>query len=297
MSRSFGLLTAFVVLAIAAAESAHGQVLVAREDFDGGDLNLISSMVPALDGGGGDWFGVGNRNAWPQGFPDPGVPFSIGDDTVFGYSNGGDPFPADTEGIYGQNSNLDNNYFAMSDTRKWAPDELSASWTFDISGFTDLRLNLGMGGVSNDSFDGYSLDTEIMFTARIDGGAAQIVFALSALDPNGFLTRLMDNGNQSGGGRLLEALGDNAVTKLLAESGSPADNTLLDKTPPSGAGAGMLDIFATDLNGTGSTLVLTLTANMPFEAMVFDNIVIMGVPEPATLSLLVLGGLALVRRR
>ena len=42
---------------------------------------------------------------------------------------------------------------------------------------------------------------------------------------------------------------------------------------------------------------MTLTANMPFEAMVFDNIGITGVPEPATLSLLVFGGLALLRRR
>jgi hypothetical protein len=111
------------------------------------------------------------------------------------------------------------------------------------------------------------------------------------------MTRLMDIGTQSGGGRLLEALGDNIITKLLAESGNPAANTLLDKTPPSGAGAGMLDVFVTDLAGAGSTLVLTLTANMPFEAMVFDNIVVTGIPEPATLSLLVLGGLALVRRR
>lgn len=43
--------------------------------------------------------------------------------------------------------------------------------------------------------------------------------------------------------------------------------------PRKSAGAGMLGVFATDLTGVGSTLALTLTANLSFEAMLFDNIV------------------------
>jgi hypothetical protein len=221
------------------------------------------------------------------------VPFSIGDDSVFGYSNG-TPFPGDTEGVYGENSNLDNNYFAISDSDEFGADQM-ASWTFDISGFIDLSMSIDMGGISNSSFGGYSLaDTDVVFTAQIDGGAIQTVFDLDVFDVSGglpFLTRPMDDGAQSGGGNLLEAFGDNSVTKILADTGAAAADTFLDKTPPSGTGAGELDTFMTALNGAGSTLVLTLQANMPFEAMVFDNLRIDGVvPEPAAGTLAAVAG-------
>ena len=81
-------LALFVSLLVPVAAQA---VVVAQEDFDGGAFGLITNTVPLLDGGAGDFFGVGNRNAWPQGFPSPGVPFSLADDTVVGYSNGGAP--------------------------------------------------------------------------------------------------------------------------------------------------------------------------------------------------------------
>lgn len=249
--------------------------LVAREDFDGGDLNLSSSTVPALDGGPGDYFGVGSRNAWPQGFPDPGVPFSIGDDTVVGYSNDGAPFPDDTEGIYGQNSDFDNDYFALCDSDEFGADQ-TATWTFDISSAVDLSVSIDFGGISNDSFGGYDPAASLVVTASIDGGAAQTVFSLAAIDNPGFVTRPMDAGTPSGGGRVLEVTGDQTVVKHLAEDGSAAANTYLDKTPPDGSGAGELDTFTTSIMGTGSSLVLTVTADMPFEAMVFDNIVIEG---------------------
>lgn len=266
-------LTAVLMLSFAAAAQA---VTIAAEDFDGGDLNLTSSSVPALDGGGGDWFGVGNRNAWPQGFPSPGVPFSLGDDTVVGYSNGGAAFPTDLEGVFGQNSDFDNNYFGISDSDEFGAGQ-TASWTFDISGASNLSVRIDMGGVSDASFDGYALTTDVVFTASIDAGPAQVLFDLDAVDNTfGFLTRPMDIGTTSGGGRLLVVSGDNAVSKLLAEDGSAAANTFLDKTPPSGAGAGQMDTYVTALNGGGSQLVITLTADFPFEAMAFDNIVIDG---------------------
>lgn len=255
------LVSSAFVSAIAANTDA--QVVVAGEDFDGRAVNLISS---------------------------------IGDDSVIGYSGGGAPFPADTEGIYGMNSHFDNHFFAISDSDEFGPDQM-AQWTFDISGFTHLHVRIGMGGISNDSFGGYDPATDLVFTAQIDGGPIQTVFDLDAIDPTGFLVRLMDDGGQGGGGRLLEVFGANLVDKFLAESGTIATNEYLDKTPASGPGAGELDVFSTFVNGSGGELVLRLTADMPFEAMVFDNIVIKGVPEPATLALLVLGGLALVRRR
>ena len=272
-------LIASLIVVLFLSTSARGSV-VASEDFDGGDVALTSSVVPALDGGPGDWFGVGSRNAWPQGFPFPGVPFSIADDSVVAYSNGGSPFAFDTEGVLGENSDFDNNYFALSDSDEFGANQ-TATWTFNINGVSDLSISIDFGGISNDSFDGYSLSTDVVFTAQIGANPVQIVFDLDAVDNPGFVTRPMDVGTPSGGGRLLVVSGDNPVTKLLAEDGSVAADTFLDKTPPSGAGAGQLDTFVTALNGTGSTLVLTLTADFPFEAMVFDNIVIDGVPGPA----------------
>lgn len=277
------IVTATAVLMLSFATAAQA-VVVASEDFDGGAINLSGSVVPALDGGAGDWFGVGNRNAWPQGFPSPGVPFGLGDDSVFGYSNG-TPFAGDTEGVFGENSDLDNDYFAISDSDEFLAQQ-TASWTFDISGAENLIIKIDMGGISNASFSGYSLDTDVLFTASIDGGGAQTVFDLDPVDNTvGFVTRPMDDGNLSGGGRLLVVSGDNGVSKLKAEDGSTAGDTFLDKTPPSGAGAGQMDTVLTTLNGSGSQLVLTLTANVPFEALAFDNIVIEGdVATPAERS-------------
>ena len=257
---------------------ANSAVLVAMDDMDGGTLNRIGATIPALDGGPGDYLGIGSRNGWPQGFPSPGVPFSIADDSVFGYSNDGAPFPGDNEGIYGENSNLDNNYFAISDSDEFEIDQVAA-WSFDITGYTELTLFIDMGGVSSPSSGGYSLDTDVKFTVQIDGGAVQTAFDLNPVDP-GFVQRLMDDGTQSGGGRVLEVVGDNTVTKYLAEDGSAAGNTFLDKTPPSGPGAGNLDSFGTPITGTGSVLLLTMTCNFPFEAMVFDNIRIEGRVDP-----------------
>ncbi|MEL7313517.1 MAG: 5'-nucleotidase C-terminal domain-containing protein [Cyanobacteria bacterium J06559_3] len=250
--------------------------LVAAEDFDGNAVNLISSFDPAtdnLDGGGGDFFGVGSRNAWPQ---SAGVPFSLADDSVFDYSGGG-VFTGDAEGVFGQNSDLDNDFFGVSDSDEFGGDQ-TASWTFDIAGFTDLALQIDMGGISDSSFGGFAADTDAVFSVQIDGGATQTAFDLNPLEANGFTTRPMDSGAPSGGGRVLEVAGDNPVMKLLAEDDSEAANTFLDKAPASGAGAGELDTFMTAINGTGSTLTLTFDADFPFEAMAFDNIQILGTP-------------------
>jgi len=274
MKRFVLLVAALLVLPVL----AHGST-VAKEDFDGGAIGLIGSSVTNLDGGPGDWFGVGNRNAWPQGFPSPGVPFSLADDTVIGYSNDGAPFAGDTEGIFGANSNLDNNYFALSDTREWDATQREASWTFNISGYSGLSLLVDMGGISNSSSGGFATTTDVVFTASIDGGPEVVVFDLDAVENPGFVTRPMDNGIASGGGRLLQVTGA-GVVKLLAEDGTPATDTYLDKTPPSGPGAGHMDTFKANLAGTGMMLTVTMRADVPFEAMAFDNIVVEGNSAP-----------------
>lgn len=247
----------------------------ALEDFDGGDVSLISDTVVNRDGGAGDFLGVGNLGAWPQGYP-PGVPFSLVDDSVVSVSNPANPpFAADAEGVYGQNSDFANDFFALSDTREWTLAERTTTWTFDIAGFENPQLSIDLGGISDAASGGFSAATDVKFTVQIDGNPVQTAFDLDAIaKPAGFSTRPMDDGDASGGGRVLIVSGDNGVIKRLAEDGSVASNTILDKTPASGPGAGKLDTFTTAINGTGAVLTLTMIADVPFEAMAFDNILI-----------------------
>lgn len=263
-------------------------VTVAFEDFDGGHVNRISSSVTNLDGGTGDWFGVANIGAWPQ---MSGPPFSIVDDSVANMSSGG-VFAGDTEGLFGQHRDPDDNFFALADTREWDQAQRTASWTFDISGSTGLELCVDLGAQANDNFDGFGPDTEITFTYQIDGGPVRTAFSVK---PNAnfgaYRYRAMDVGAVPpiGLNGPLEATGDNPVTKTLADTGLPDSNTFLNKTPAAGAGAGLMDTFSTTLEGTGSQLTVTMTAHLPNEMMAFDNIRIKGIPEPSTILLSGLG--------
>jgi hypothetical protein len=145
--------------------------VVAFESFDDESFNLISGFDPTtdnLDGGPGDFFGVGSIANWPQGTPVPGVPFSLADDSVFSVStNGTDPpFAADTEGVFGQNANFNNGFFAISDTRDLATaGQLpSASWTFDIrSQSCLLELHVEMGAQADDSNAGFPSNALVSF--------------------------------------------------------------------------------------------------------------------------------------
>ncbi|MCB9846140.1 MAG: hypothetical protein H6811_09170 [Phycisphaeraceae bacterium] len=279
-------------LTVAGLAAAAGADTVAKDDLDGNTIGLLGRNITNLDGGGGDWFGVASRNGWPQA---TGVPFSLADDSVVDYSGGG-IFPSDNEGIYGMNSDFDNDYFALSDTREWTADQLQADWTFDVSGASNLGLSIDIGGISSASSGGYSADTFINFYYSFDGGAETLAFAVTAEDNVGqFTTRPMDSAGASGGGRLLRVDGPNGVTKFLAEDGSAAGNTYVDKSVVSGLGAGEIDSFFTSLTGVGSQLKIRMEANVPFEAAAFDNICI--TPAPAGVALLGLSGLVATRRR
>lgn len=287
MYRTFALSVLSFATLLALSSTSLGQT-IAMEDFDGGAVNLTSGFTPAtdnLDEGGGDFFGVGSIGAWPQA---DGIPFSLADDSVIGLisRDPADAFSSDLEATFGQAAPLDNNFFAMSDTRDsttalGAPP--TASWTFDISGGSDLILNIDMGGMADgDSFGGWGTAAAVSFVYSIDGGATSTAFTLGATDAIGdFVYRALDGGAVPAVGNGLLVSGDSAVTKLLAEDGSVASNTFLNKSPADGPGAGSLDTFSTAISGTGSSLQLTLTADVPFEAMAFDNIRISQVvPEP-----------------
>lgn len=281
-----------VLAAVAAASwgvSSHA-ALVAFEDFDGGDINLTSSSVPTLDGGGGDTHAVGATAAWTTA---GGTPFSLADNSV---GNVGDSttFAGDNEGVYGVNSDFNNRFLGISDTRDFTTPIVS-TWTFDIAGYQDLEMSIGMGSMEGSTFT-YDGATSFVFTASIDAGPEQTVFeVLPTAAGDGYSYRALDNGMVFvANGNALAVSGDNPVAKILADSGLAAGNTFLDKTPASGTGAGELDNFVTSINGTGSELVLTLRSTIPFEAAAFDNIAINGseVPEPTSCAVLAGGALA-----
>jgi hypothetical protein len=94
----------------------------------------------------------------------------------------------------------------------------------------------------------------------------------------------------------LEVTGDNPVIKMLSDTGEVAGDTFLNKTP-SMATFSPMDNFITEIIGQGGELVLTMTANLEFEAMAFDNIQILLVPEPTSWTMLAFGGLMLPGRR
>lgn len=281
-------------LLIFSASDANAQT-VASEDFDGGATNLLSSVVPTEDGGGGDTFAVGATAAWPT---TGGSPFSLTDNSV---GDVGDStfFAGDNEGVYGVNSNFNNNFIGISDSDEFG--DVVATWDFDISSASDpLFFSIDAGSMEGSAF-AYSTDTILRFEASIDGGSTQTVFDIIAdASGDGYAFRPMDDGAVfTSETNALLATGDNAVTKLLAETGLAAGNQFLDKSL---AADGSLDTFQTALNGNGNTLTITFTSNVPFEGAAFDNLRVFStaaVPEPssALLGCLMLGGLFVRRKR
>ena len=277
-------------------QSLMGQTIIASENFDGGATNLTSSNVPTIDGGGGDTFAVGATAAWPT---TGGTPFSIADNSV-GDVGDTTAFAGDTEGIFGQNSNFDNMFLGVSDNDEDAFVGAVATFVFDISsaGTDPLTFSIDMGSMEGGGF-GYGDDTSFLFTASIDGSAAQTLFSITPDAAGaGFAYRALDDDNVISAINTLGVTGDNAVTKLLADTGLAAANNFLDKSL---ASDGTLDTFQTAINGTGSELTLTFTANVPFEAAAFDNFVItsegVAIPEPSSLGLLGLVAITGLGRR
>ncbi len=272
------------------ARTTAAQTWVAAEDFDGGSLNLISGFNPAtgnLDGGGGDWYGVGSIAAWPQaGF---GVPFSLVDDSFESVSTpGGAAFPADLEGIYGSQSDFDNDFFAIADTRKWTGSggetPLVAAWTFDIAsagpGLLQLRIDLGQQSDGN-SFGGINAGY-LLVEYSLDGGTFAEAFRCDPVDStgSGFAYRAMDDGDLPPTVGVLEATSPLSLEKFSAETGLAVTDLFLDKAPNrNGMNPDRLDTFVVDLAGEGSTITIRVTTHLPFEGMAFDNLEITVTPD------------------
>ena len=289
------LLCAALVLGLSMASGQVNGQVVGFEGFDGNALNLTSGFTAAdnIDGGPGDFYGIGNIAA----FPSPsGVPFSLVDDSA--------TVPGDLEGVYGQAADANNTFFAISDVRdETAAGPLTAMWTFDLTSETveDLRLSIDMGQQSDgDSFGGIST-ADLVFEYSVDGGVFETAFGLGVTtNTTGFTFRALDDGVVPNAVGIVEVGNANAF-KIDADTGLVSANTILNKTPATGPGAGLLDTFFTDFNAAGASTVdirLTLTS-FEFEGLAFDNITLtaLAVPEPSSACILGFGILGLVVRR
>ncbi|WP_299652362.1 ExeM/NucH family extracellular endonuclease [uncultured Tateyamaria sp.] len=213
------------------------------------DVNLISftNNAPVFSSAG-DGFGVFQVGTSAS------IPFSLIDDSAA-------TFPGDSLGIIDSDGNTDPFFGATDTVNGDTTGPVSATWAFDISGFTDLILSLDAGAMGD--FEGTD---SFSFTYNIDGGTEMSLFDFVTDD-----TATLDY--TLAGGSVVSL--DDPLT--LSGSGEVLSN--------------VLQTLSATIEGTGATLNLTFTANTDggSEAFAFQNIVIegageggVGEPEPPT---------------
>jgi len=204
---------------------------------------------------GGDWFGVGNNSQ--------SVPFQIVDESVSG-------FPGDTAGVVSEFKT--DNYFMSTDTVNNAPNSGTqvATWTFDVSGLSDLSFSVDMGAMGD-----FEAADQFNWTYSLDGSPEASLFSITF----------------DGAGSANYTLGDANVVDLndpLQVDGVNLLNGLTTQT-------------SSAVIGAGSSLLITLTSitDGGSEGYVADNLVVSGtaVPEPTTCILAIVGMAALATRR
>ncbi|WP_299699008.1 ExeM/NucH family extracellular endonuclease [uncultured Tateyamaria sp.] len=188
------------------------------------------------------------------------VPFSLVDDSA-------GSFPSDSLGIIDSSTNTDPFFGATDTVNNDTSGPVSATWAFDISGFSDLMLSIDAGAMGDfESSDSFT------FTYNIDGGTEMSLFDFVA-DEAASLDYTLAGGS-------VETLSDPLT---LAGSGEVLSNVLQTLTG--------------SIEGTGSTLNLTFTAETDggSEAFAFQNLVIEGTggtgePEAPTYTVEALSG-------
>ncbi len=277
-------LVAVFAASLALSNVASADVIVAQEDFDGGALNLSGMQnVGPFPGAGGDFqnvFGVvlgANQGGG-------GMPRAVADDTIASVSGSG-VSPGDSLGIAGSATGT---FFAMDN-----PDQVNnnAVWSFDISsspGLTRVQMDLAAMGNFNNG-QGFLVE------AQIDTGGYQSIFQASPdTSTSGFQYRVMD------GGAAFSY--DNPLQVFIDGSSTAAG--FLNK---SDSLSGRFDTYESVLfaGQTGSTMDIRLSWTHPTNNPAggkpsgMDNIVIRGVPEPASCAILgfMALGVAIGRRR
>ena len=255
---------ALTLVCLASTCASASAVEITRYDFDanvvgGRNLSFWHSQFIPLSG---DGFGVYQVN-----ITDP-LPDQFLDETL--------THPSDDIGVVNSHptSGKLDAWFGAVDL--YNPNNSSgtgtAIWEFNISGFTDLSVSIDMAAMGAFVDTGFGHPDSYDWTWSIDDSPAAALFT-SSIDEGESLDYTMANGS--------------VVTYVdpLLMNGTMLNNTFQTMTAV--------------LPSDGYVLTLTLNAEGDGHKKVYvlDDIVINGIPEPATLTLLTLGGLAALRRR
>jgi hypothetical protein len=244
-----------VVLVCGLAQAARADVEITRFNFDTivvGGRNL--SFVPVPDNS--------NSPPGPGAFPNSShdvwgvVDENINDDVLDNSLND----PLDVFGVLP--ASWDGNAFAAEDLLN--PDNpggtATATWTFDTSGFTDIRVSVRVAAMGN--FETINCHTppcwpdEYVFTARIDNNPQVTIFSAVA-DESTSQTYTLASGVQV------------VLDDPLRLNGVMLSNAF--------------QTFTSDDLGSGSVLTLTVVGQgeSSEEVFIFDDIVITGIPAPS----------------
>ena len=255
-------LTCLLGIAALCAAPAAADV-IGGDDFDGGGIYLTFTQFPppGAFSSTGDGFEPFQRGVSAT------IPYQLLDDTL--------TFPTDAVGIV--RSTKTDAWFGVTDTVNgdnptYGP-VCTAEWAFDIAGYTDLSVAIDMGAMGDFEAAGNpDSDDAFNWTYSIDWGPILPLFT-STVDLEGTHTYTMEDGTTRD------------LDDPLLVNGILVDN--------------IFQTLSANVDGTGHVLTLTLTAltDGGSEAYAFDNVVITGIPEPASLLLLGLGAVALIRRR
>ncbi|QQE13217.1 PEP-CTERM sorting domain-containing protein [Planctomycetota bacterium] len=177
---------------------------------------------------------------------------------------------SDKVGIY--DSSKADAFFGVVDTvNNDISDEVSVTFDFDVSAMAgaDLDVTIEMGAMGD-----FEASSDLLnWTYSVDDGAAQELFAIT-IDEEATHTYAMEAITYDWNDPAF--IGDTMLTNVVQD---------FTKSVTVAPGA------------TSLKLTLTAKLNGGEEAYAFDNIRVAAIPEPASLALLGLGGLAMLRRR